>query len=140
MVIVFTLVLTMFLWAVIGNAMRVEPSAPFEMDSNSGRHSFHAFLAIYRQIYAGIFIFGSILAMVAAHGSVCRILLALSAVYALFTVLWITFCYEGYQHARYQSVGGRSTYTGWKYALTLTLGAMSPILFAIGLLIAAYAQ
>lgn len=120
----------------------VMSNGPFEMDSNSGRHSFHAFLAVYSQIYAGIFVFGSILAMVAVHGSVCRVLLALSAVYALFTVLWITVCYERYQHARYQQMpsGGRSTYTGWKYALTLTLGAISPILFAIGLLTAAYAQ
>lgn len=107
----------------------------FEMDFNSGRHSFHTFLAIYRQIYSGIFVFGIILFMI-EHGFTCRTLLALSSVYALLMILWVTFCYEHYQHDRYQP-NGLYTYTGWKYALTLTLGAMSPILFAIGLLMAA---
>jgi hypothetical protein len=73
------------------------------------------------------------------HGSVYRIVFALASVYALFFVLWLTFQYEGYQHTRYAK-DGRSPYTGWKYAVTLTLGVLSPILLAIGLLGVAYGQ
>ena len=118
----------------------------FEMDSNSGRHSFHAMFAIYRHIYVAIFILGCTLPLIAAsteQSAPFRLILALSAVYALFMILWLTYQYEIYQHSR-RWVNGLATepspYTGWKYAVTLTLGVMSPILFAIGLVGLVYVQ
>lgn len=116
-------------------------SRTFEMDTSgpgAGRHSFHALFAIYRKIYAGIFVAGTLLpVLMPASGDVdvFRMLLDLSAVYALFMVLWTAFQYEIYQHLRYlPGIQARSPYKGWKYAVTLTLGIMSPLLFAIGLI------
>jgi hypothetical protein len=117
----------------------------FEMDSVgsvdeyhpvlTGRHSFHAIFGIYRRIYGGIFgagIVAAILAPPADNGGVYRVLPALAAVYGLIFVLRLTVHYERRQHLRYPP-GGKSPYLGWRYAVTLTLGVMSPVLFAVGL-------
>ncbi len=137
---------TLLLWAALSIVLR---GKSFEFDSIGARYSFHSVFAIYREIYTGIAVFGGLLAMVVDHGSVYRVVFALSSVYALFFVLWLTFQYEGYQHIRYRpSVNpnspityvGTSPYTGWKYAITLTAGVMSPLMFAVGLLGVAYGQ
>ena len=130
------LAVTLLLWLALSILLR---GKSFDFDTTGARYSFHSVFALYRQIYAVIFIFGGALAMVIEHGSVYRIILALSSVYAMFTILWLTFQYESYQHLRYRE-NGRSPYTGWKYAITLVLGAMSPLLFACGLLGAVYGQ
>ena len=127
---------TLVLWLALAITLR---GRSFDFDTSSARYSFHSVFAVYRQIYAGIFIFGSILSMLTDRGTVYRIVLALSSVYAMFFVLWLTFQYEGYQHERYGE-NGKSPYTGWKYAATLTLGIMSPVLFALGLIGAVYGQ
>ena len=128
--------ITLVLWLALAIVLR---GRSFDFDTAGARYSFHSVFSIYRQIHAGVFIFGGILSMLTDRGAGYRIILALSAVYALFFVLWLTFQYEGYQHARY-GAGGKSPYTGWKYAATLTLGVMSPILFAIGLVGTVYGQ
>lgn len=135
---VFTLQLviavTSVLWLALAITLR---GRSFDFDTSSARYSFHSVFAVYRQIYAGVFIFGGILSMLTDRGTGYRIILALSSVYALFFVLWLTVQYESYQHARY-SGNDKSPYTGWKYATTLTLGVMSPVLFAVGLIGAVY--
>ncbi len=128
--------ITLLMWLALSIVLR---GKSFEFDSIGARYSFHSVFAVYREIYTGIAVFGGLLAMVVAHGSVYRVILALASVYALLFVLWLTFQYEGYQHARYAK-DGRSLYTGWKYAATLTLGVLSPILLAVGLLGVAYGQ
>jgi hypothetical protein len=123
---------TLMLWLTLVIVLR---GLVFDMDTSGARYSFHAILAIYRQFYGIIFVFGTILASISDHNaSWCRLDFALSSIYALFFVLWTAWQYEAYQHGRYRERDGRSTYTGWKYAVTLTLGIMSPVLFAVGLL------
>ena len=134
-VIKLAIAVTLVLWLALAIILH---GRSFYFDTPGARYSFHSVFAIYRQIYAGLFIFGGILSMLTDHGTEYRIILALSSVYAMFFVLWLTFQYEGYQHVRY-GAGGKSSYTGWKYATTLTLGIMSPILFAIGLIGVVYA-
>lgn len=127
---------TLVLWLALAIALR---GRSFDFDTPGSRYSFHSVFAIYRQIYSGVFIFGGILSMLTDRGAGYRILLALSSVYAMLFVLWLTFQYEGYQHARY-GAGGKSSYAGWKYAVTLALGVMGPVLFAIGLVGTVYGQ
>lgn len=104
----------------------------FDLDPGD-KHSFHAFFYVYRQVYGVIFVAGVALSMLVPSAD-AKLLLSLSAIYALVFVLWLTFCYERYQHTRYRQ-DSRGSYSGWRYAVTLTWGAMSPALFALGLLI-----
>jgi hypothetical protein len=105
----------------------------FEMDTDGVRYSFCVVFAFYRQVYAVIFAAGVVLSELPVNGHESRGLFALSAVYALAFVLWVTTCYETYQHVRYKE-GGKSPYTGAHYALTLSLAVTSSLLFILGLL------
>jgi hypothetical protein len=130
-------IITLLLW--LGLSL-VFHGKVFDMDTAGTRYSFHAAFAIYRQIYAAISVFGIILAIFVDHVARSKVMFVLASIYALLFVLWTAYQYEHYQHQRYSESRGKSTYRGWKYALTLTLGGMSPILFAIGLLEFAYGQ
>ena len=130
-----TSLLAVALWSVLSIRML---GLVFEMDPG-GKHSFYPMFTIYRQTYAAIFLSGIVLATVTPSPD-SRLLEALAAIYAMLFVLWLTFCYESYQHARYNYSSldsGKSCYTGRKYAVTLTLGVMSPFLFVLGLLMGA---
>jgi|SRR5579872_962338 len=131
---------TLLLWLILNLRLR---GRVFDMDPGDG--SFFDLLLVYRSIYGAILIIGTIVPLIAnnpiEYSSGGRELLALSAVYALFMLLWLTFCYEAYLHRPKLKdidgklvVKGKSPYTGWRYAITLALGIMSPILFALGLL------
>ena len=123
-IIAVTLIVTLLSWLVLSIGLRGEV---VEMDPDV-KYSFLLFFTIYRQIYAVIFLASIVLSMLMPSPE-SRLWMALATVYSLFFTLWLTFCYEGYQHR------GKAAYTGWRYAVTLTLGGMSPILFVIGLLV-----
>lgn len=98
------------------------------------RYSFFSTLAIYRQCYFGIFV-GSIVVLLFAmelNRPSAAGALSISAVYSVAFLIWMNFCYEGYQHNRYH-INGRCTYTGRAYAFTIALGSMALIMFMLGL-------
>jgi hypothetical protein len=114
----------------------------YEMDHGQKEGSNLAFV-LYRPTFYTIIAVGLIGAIWNAEAKQEWPAIALmgAAIYALLFNAWLAYSYEAYLHAKYpknlppnvMNYSGPSNYSGWKYAITLSLACSAIFLFIAGL-------